>query len=123
MNNYITLDSKYYKTPVSSWVPSIIKPMTTRDAWDGSTDTTYGPSVHHEWQGLIRASVSPATGYGSITDLRTTISKKSSVTFIDHYGVTYSVDLSGPFKEHSFTNVWDASSNSIDISILLTEHL
>ena len=111
MNNYVTLDGFKYDCPFKEWDPTTEKPMSYRRTWDGSFDVTYGPGLFKTWNGNLRARVTPATGYGSISDLRATISKMQGVTFIDHYGDTYTVHIEPAGPEKSFSPLWSGASN------------
>lgn len=121
VNDYITLDGKKYRVPSKTWEPSINKPETVRVTLSGALDLTYGPSVFKEWIGSIEAPVTPIdSSWGSVADVRTSLAKKSSVTFVDHYGTSYTVAVSGPFRERSISPKWDASTNVIlfDVRII-----
>ena len=121
MNNYITLDSKKYKTMHKAWLPITDKPATLRRTLAGSLDVTYGPGVFNEWQGKIEVPVTAATGYGTIADLRTTVAKLTSVSMTDHYGATYTVHVLGPFTEESRSPMWDGSLNMIYVQVRIVK--
>lgn len=124
MNNYITLDGKKYYTPFGGWSPAMInKPSTVELTSDGSIDVTYGPASFYSWEGEIEGPVtSPGTGWGTVSDLKTTIAKRQTVKFYDHYGVTeYDVHIIGPFSERSYSPKWDSASNIMIITVSLVE--
>lgn len=114
MNSYITLDGKKYVTVAENWRPPVReKPMMVRYTLLGSLDVTYGPGAPIAWEGEIRADVTPATGYGSPSDLITSLMKKEGITFIDHSGTSCTVHAVGPFPQRSLQNVWDGPENTI----------
>jgi hypothetical protein len=120
MNSYITLNSKKYKTSSGSWSPaSVNRPVQVKMLLSGRNDVTYGPAVAKRWEGEVVAPVSPATGYGSISDLRTAYATLSALSFTDHYGDTYSIALLGSITERSKTPMWDGASNSFLVPIVL----
>jgi hypothetical protein len=122
MNNYITLDGKKYKTIHKQWTPGSDKPATLRRTLLGSLDVTYGPGTFNDWQGRIEAPITPIDGtWGSITDLRLTIVKLTSVSMTDHYGVTFTVHILGPFAEESRSPVWDGASNMIYVKMRIVK--
>ena len=53
--------------------------------------------------GALRANVTPETGYGSVSDIRNTIAKNELLTFIDHYGDTYTVVVQNNGSERSLS--------------------
>lgn len=119
MNNYITLDNKKYHTPATQWKPDIQKPATVRVTILGSVDATYGPASIPGWEGEIEAAVTPETGFGSISDLRATLSKCEEVVFSDHYGANYYVHVLGPFQQDSKSPMWDGASNKLSMRVKL----
>jgi len=122
MNNYITLDGKKYKTIHKQWTPGSDKPSTLRRTLLGSLDVTYGPGTFNDWQGKIEGPVTPIDGtWGSIADLRLTIVKLTSVSMTDHYGVTFTVHILGPFQEESRSSMWDAASNMIYVKMRIVK--
>jgi len=122
MNNYITLDGKKYKTIHKQWTPGSDKPATLRRTLLGSLDVTYGPGTFNDWQGKLEGPVTPIDGsWGSIADLRLTIVKLTSVSMTDHYGVTFTVHILGPFQEESRSPVWDSASNMIYVKVRIVK--
>jgi hypothetical protein len=93
--------------------------MTVRRNLDGTLDVTYGPGIFVKWQGMIEASASPPSGYGSIADLRSSLQERNSLNFVDHYGTSYTVHAVGPFQEESFSPKWDGTSNKIYVGVTL----
>lgn len=118
MNNYITLDSKKYVTPQQGWIPRVIKPSTVRLTLLGAIDATYGPGNILEWQAEIEAAVSPASGYGSPSDLRTSLQKVVGLSFTDHFSTSHTVHVRG-FEETSMSPMWDGSSNVVIFNVTL----
>jgi len=120
MNNYITLDSKKYFTHGKSWHPEPITPQTVRVMLNGNLDVTYGAGSLQIWVGEIEGHVtSPGSGYGTIADLRTSLLKKQTLSFTDHYGTTYTVAAQGPFAERSLSVKWDGTGNVIFVKTRL----
>jgi hypothetical protein len=117
MNNYITLDGKKYKVPSKQWLPVTTKPNTVRLTLLGEVDVTFGSCVIKEYQGQIEGPVTPQdASWGSITDLRDTLTKRQEITMIDHFEETFTVVCIGPFKEESFMSAWNAASNHFNIT-------
>lgn len=108
---YIILDGYKYTTLQQSWVPAVNNPSTARLTLAGGLDTTWGVKEVYSFQGDVKADISPATGYGSPDNLRTSLKKKSQLSFTDHYGTAYTIAISG-FEERSHSPGWDASDNS-----------
>lgn len=123
MNNYISLDGKYYFTPFGRWSPPLInKPSTTKVTSDGSTDVTYGPASFLSWEGDIEAPVTaPGSGYGTVSDLMTSLAKRQALTFYDHYNTQYSVHAIGPFQSSSMSPKWDSASNIFLVTVNLVQ--
>jgi hypothetical protein len=122
MNNYITLDGKKYKTIHKQWTPGSDKPATVRRTLLGTLDVTYGPGTFPDWQGKIEGPVTPIdSSWGSIADLRLTIVKMTSLSMTDHYGVTSTVHVLGPFAEESRSPVWDAATNMIYVKVRIVK--
>jgi hypothetical protein len=120
VRNYIVLDGKWYKTPAKSWNPVTNKPGTVRATLLGSVDVTFGSAAIREMQGQIEALAQahlPPNNWGTIQDLRTTLEKCQSVPFTDHLEDDYEVVLIGPFKEDSFTSLWDSAENTFKVSV------
>jgi hypothetical protein len=120
MNNYITLDSKQYKTNGKNWKPEDIVPSTERILLSGVHDVTFAAATLLVWSGQIEAPVIAAGSWGTITDLRTSLRKRQLLSFTDHYGTAYNVKATGPFKEDSKSVKWDGNSNVIFVQVRLT---
>ena len=116
MNSYITLDGKKYSTAQKTWQPETPKAMTPRLTLAGDLDVTFGPGVTKVWTGEIKARVTPATGYGTPNELRTSLDKITGLTFLDHLGNSYTVYVQG-YKERSYTPAWDGSSNAMYFNV------
>jgi hypothetical protein len=119
MNNYITLDGKKYSCPYKQWEMQTEKPMSYRYTWGSGIETTYGAGVFKTWKGNMVARITPASGFGSVADIRITLAKTVSLTFIDHYGTTFTVHASYAGPERSFSPVWDGASNAIFFPVLI----
>lgn len=114
--SYITLDGNKYTTEQKSWVPTITNPSTARVTLAGTLDTTWGTKEMYSFQGSIRADISPATGYGTPAQLRTSLKKKQQITFADHYEVLYDMAVQG-FEERSHSPGWDAADNAFFFTV------
>ncbi len=122
MNDYIELDGKKYATNAKTWHPVRSNPATERRTLTGSLDITYGPGEIFSWEGEIHGPVIPRDGtWGSITDLRASIVKKSALTMRDHYGEVYNVYCLGDFPERSLMNVWDNPANVFYVFVRLVK--
>jgi hypothetical protein len=113
MNNYILLDGKKYACVYKQWSPMADKPMMVRYAWDGTIDVTYGPGTFLAWRGVIMVATAPNTGYGSVSDIRTTLAKRLGVNFTDHYGNAHTVHIQQTGEERSYSPKWNSGENSI----------
>ena len=120
MNNYITLDSKQYMTNGKTWHMEDFVPSTERILLSGAHDVTFATATVRVWTGQIEAPVSATGSWGTIADLRTSLRKRQLLSFTDHYGSSFNVKASGPFKEDSKSVKWDGASNSIFVSVKLT---
>lgn len=109
--SYITLDGYKYTTLQQSWVPTVSNPSTARLTLAGDLDTTWGVAEVYNFSGEVRADVSPASGYGSPDNLRTSLKKKQQLSFTDHYGTVHSIAVAG-FEERSHSPGWDATDNA-----------
>ena len=63
----------------------------------------------------------PATGYGTIDDLRATYAKLSTLTFIDHYGTSHTIVMDKRIGEQSLTPKWDSANNYFQVNVNLVE--
>ncbi len=118
-NDYITLDGKKYATVAKSWQPSTPKPVTARQLANGDLDVTYGAKVLHVWEGEIIAKVTEGrAGYGSSSDVETSLNKLSGITFVDHYGTSYTVHCQ-QWKSRSQTNMWNDAGNKFYFMVRL----
>jgi hypothetical protein len=120
MRNYIILDGKKYKCPWKAWQPEPVVPSSARLILDGSGHVVFGPTDLKIWTGELEAPVTPEDAtWGDPDDLRTSLRKRNTLSFTDHFDVTYTVKAQGPFKERSLSPVWDGESNVIFISMSL----
>jgi len=106
-------------TPASNWRPIPTKPFTMRVNLDGSTDVTYGAATINRWDGEIIAPAQAAGGWGTKATLDTTIAKRSTVAFEDHYGNACNVHVLGTFEATSQSPMWDGASNEFLVSVTL----
>lgn len=114
--SYVTLDTKKYAALQQAWIPSVSNPMTARVTLAGTLDTTWGTDEVYNWQGELRADVTPDSGYGSPSDLRTSLKKKQQLAFTDHYGVSYNIAVTG-FQERSHSPNWEGTDNAMFFAI------
>jgi len=119
MNAYVILDGKKYSAPHGSWAPVTERPVVVRRLLSGGTNVTFGPASLVRWQGMLNASVSPASGFGSVEDLRDTCTKLEAISFTDHYGSVHSVVIDRSVGENSLTPGWDNASNKFQINLTL----
>jgi len=122
MNAYITLDSYKYPTLMIDWESHPVRPATAAVMLNGETAVTFGPTARTAWSGSIKAEVTARdTGWGTITTLRATLAKLSTLSFTDHYGSSYTVlcNISGP--EVSLSPVWDATENEFSVKVMLRQ--
>jgi len=119
MNNYITLDTKKYKCPWKTWFPhDSTVPSEARMMLDGSLDATFGPAVVLTWSGEIIAPNTPeGAGWGTASDLLTSLQKKTTLSFTDHLGTTYTIVSRGTIKRKSLHANWDAASNEFYFNV------
>ncbi len=107
---YIQLDGKKYAT-ARNWQPSMPKPVTARQLANGSLDVTYGAKNLRVWEGEIIAHVSEnRAGYGSSSDIETSLKKLQGVTFVDHYSNSITVHIQ-QWKPRSLLPDLSAASN------------
>jgi hypothetical protein len=120
MNNYIVLDGKKYTTRADSWTEIIEKPNSVRYTLTGELDITYGSSIPTIWTGEIVAPVTArALGWGTVSDLETSLVKQESVTFYDHYGSGHNVHSVMPIQGRSLSNMWDDMNNVFYVGVRL----
>jgi len=119
MNSYITLDGKTYATSAKKWQPLEQKPITARQLVNGGLDVTYGVQSLKIWEGEIVARVSDGrSGYGTSSDIETSLKKLQSVSFTDHFGATYTVHVQ-MWRARSFSTDWGAASNKMFYEVRL----
>ena len=93
--------------------------MTVRVNVDGTLDVTSPRPRRVTWAGEIKLAGTPSSTPPLGQDLgntsrgiETTLAKLEAVTFVDHFGDSYSVHIR-PFGTRSLTPVWDAASNAL----------
>ena len=118
MNNYIEINNKKYKTLGSNWTPQSMMPSQVRPTWNGRLDVVYAPTVIQNYVGVIIVPVTPATGFGYLSDFRTAYQTKAAQTFKDHYGNQFTIVFTGILPEKSIMNTWDAASNEFNIPVM-----
>ncbi len=122
MRNYIILDGKQYMTINGQWAPSTARPTQIRPLLSGRDDVTFGPAPRRSWEGTIVAPVTPpGSAWGSVEDLRTSLSKMSVLPFEDHYGDVSSVVLTNPNNEVSYVPDWEQPDNEMKFGVQLTQ--
>jgi len=121
MNPYITLDGEKYATLHKDWSPTQDNPRSIRHTSLGVADVTYSSGMLYVWEGTIVAKYTPAAGYGSFSDLMTTLAKKASLSFTDHLGSSHIVVASGPYKPKCDIPNWDSPSASFQVQVKLTK--
>lgn len=120
MNDYITLDGNKYATLQRSWRPTQPKGSTARVTLNGGLDVTYGALTVQQWNGEIVGDVtSRGAGWGTIATLRTTLAKRTSLGFTDHYGNSYTVHQIGGYQEAPFSPGWDNAESVIYVAVQL----
>ncbi len=121
INNFITLDGKKYKTSANNWLEIENSPRQHKRLLSSAGDISFGVNTFLAWKGDIFVDVSPTDIlYGSFDDLQTTFRKKSSLTMIDHYGVSRSVVMGGTMEKRSILPDWADPSNEFHISVEIT---
>jgi hypothetical protein len=120
MNDYIVLDGKRYGAIHDTWTPVIERPLMKRRLLSGKVNVKFGPAIFRSWRGGIHVPVTATAPYGTITDFRTTYAKLTSLSFTDHYGISYTVVLDRTIDERSISPGWDSADNVFPITISLT---
>jgi len=120
MNDYITLDGFKYATSANNWKKLLEKPNTVRYTLSGALDITFGAASPIRWVGDVIAPVSARSeGWGTISDLRTSLAKVSSMVFTDHYADSFTVFSVAPLQERSLMNRWDDTNNVFFVPVEL----
>lgn len=110
---YIILDGKKYAATAKSWMPEVKKPSTVRLLADDTVDAAYGPGPLNMVTGEIIARVNETRpGWGSSSDIETSLEKKTGLAYIDHYGAASTVHCDG-YKRRSSSPMWNAPSNKM----------
>lgn len=122
-NAYIQLDGKKYATVARNWSPQVQKPMTVRQLSNGDLDVTYGQKALKFYAGEIVANVSetPArlsAGWGTSSDIETSLEKMQGLAFVDHYGNSFTVHIGG-WKKRSLSPAWGGASNKLYYEVRL----
>lgn len=120
MNEYIVLDGKKYATVGKNWQPSSAKPMTATPMADGSVSVTFGVRSLKSYTGeIIAPYVENRVGWGSSSDLETSLDKLDWIAFTDHLGTERNVVVAG-WKRRSLINRWDSSANKFYYEVRLS---
>lgn len=122
MNEYITLDGYKYPTLALDWESHPVRPASADLMLNGETAVTFGPAASRQWTGSIKAEVTARdTGWGTITTLRASLVKLTTLSFTDHYGNSYTIlcDIRGP--EVSLSPIWDATENEFSVKVSMKE--
>ena len=124
MNNYIILDTFWYKTPHPRWIPKFTKAGRARLTLAGKGDFTYASGAPQEWEGIIiYPENSPGGNWGDRANIETSLKKMQGLAFQDHHGDSYTVHAQGTFPRESRTPMWDGASNEYEIQVTLLEEL
>lgn len=124
MNNYIILDSYWYKTPHPKWIPKIQKIGRDRLTLAGSGDFTYASGTPLTWEGtIVFPENSPGGSWGDRANIIASLKKRQGLSFQDHYGSSYTVHALGSFPVDSRTPMWDGASNEYEVTVVLMEEL
>lgn len=121
MNDYIILDGYKYHTAAENWEPNEERPMVIRRLMSGSSNVTFGPATFTGWRGIVLVDVSPAGGFGSIDNMRTTYRKRQVLDFTDHYGNSCSVVIDRGVGEKSISPMWTAVDNAFRVNLSLVK--
>jgi hypothetical protein len=121
MNDYIILDGYKYHTAAESWEPNEERPMVIRRLMSGSSNVTFGPATFTGWRGTVLVDVTPAAGFGSIDNMRTTYRKRQVLSFTDHYGTVCNVVIDRGVGEKSISPMWTAVDNVFRINLSLVK--
>ena len=113
---YVILDSLKYAALQQAWVPVINNPSSARVTLAGGLDTTWGSKEVYQFSGELRSDVAPVSVYGTPAQLRTSLKKKQQLAFTDHYGVAYTIAVSG-FEERSHSPNWEGADNCMFLNI------
>ena len=117
INNYITLDGNKYCTNSTNWLETEYSPRQTKRLLSSAGDVTFGVNSFFGWTGDIFIDLTPASGFGSMSDFQTTFRKKTSLSMTDHYGVTRTVVLGGQIQKRSILPIWDDPTNEFHIPV------
>lgn len=122
MNDYVTLDGKKYTATHGKWTEVIVVPATIRKTLSGVTDVTYGPATYQEWRGEMRAYPgTPPVGYGTWSDLKTSLQSLAGLSFTDHFGNAHTVHFGGEAHNTSLSPVWDQDSGKMFVMVRLVK--
>jgi hypothetical protein len=121
MNSYITLDNKRYSTEHNQWTPSTDRPTMKRRLLSGKVNVKFGPALFKSWKGIINVPVAATAPYGTLDDFRATYAKLQTLSFIDHYGASYTIVLDRTIDERSLSPGWDAADNIFKFPVSLVK--
>jgi len=119
MNDYISLDGKQYKCRFPDWVPWFIKPGTIRYTLGGNSDVTYGTAVPQGWQGFIEVPYTGSSPWGGRTDFETSVKKLQAISFTDHFGSTYNVNIVGEITFEAMKPMYDDTTSKLYYGVRL----
>ena len=117
MNNYIQIGGKKYMALAADFFPSRSTLSQVRPTWSGRMDVIYAPAVIVSYSGTIIVALTPASGFGSMTDFRASYSAASTSAYVDHFGTAYTIAFQGKMDEKSLMGCWDAVSNEFRIPV------
>lgn len=114
MADYITVQSGLDGSPLKikvvspNWFPILEQTESIENALDGLPIFQYG-SNHQRFECMAKIDASPATGYASLTNIKTwrkaLTTAGKDLTLVDHNGTSTSVRLAGPIAEESVSPV------------------
>jgi hypothetical protein len=85
---------------------------------DGSLDISFGNGVLKMFRGEIVASPDETrTGYGTSSDLETSLDKMQTVTLVDHHGDSHTCVCKG-WKRRSLHPRWDSAKQYYEVELL-----
>ena len=119
MNAYITLDGKKYATVQKNWSPASQKSVTIRPLADGDMDVSFGNGNIRSYKGeIVAVADETRTGWGTSSDLVTSLDKMQVLTLIDHNNNTYNCVCQG-WKHRSLTPKWDSGKQYYEVSLVV----
>lgn len=128
MNRYVTLNSqgqqpRRLKVLFDGFKPMIAQPKEIIRL-PTSVVKQFGKPLR-VWHFVAKVDYSPATNYASIAEVEAWFSANTtaanSLTFVDHFGTSYSVFITNDYDPTTLTPVWDSQYNAILVPFELQE--